>query len=191
VDLRKLCLEEVVNSPNPGVASATWREICYNANSPVKLPGRLSAAYLAGKSEQPCVADEFLTMYTHGVPPEEYKTPTAAAAIAARPFRISEPVAVDFSNPEAVRLVLSAERPIPVMIGFTVFESFDDGPGTDRMLKLPAPDEAILGGWALIVVGYEQRGWIVRNSQGPEWGAGGYAIMPYGYESYWFDCWTV
>ena len=79
----------------------------------------------------------------------------------------------------------------PLVIGFTVYESFAEGPNSSRLLKLPESDERVLGGWTMLVVGYETQGWIVRNFQEPSWGTNGHAIMPYGYETTWFDAWTA
>ncbi len=43
----------------------------------------------------------------------------------------------------------------------------------------PADDIAETGGHAFAMVGYNERGFIVQNSWGSEWGAGGFAVMPY------------
>jgi C1A family cysteine protease len=72
----------------------------------------------------------------------------------------------------------------PVVIGFTVYESFE-GPevASTGEMALPQPNEGKLGGHAVLVVGYDDaKGrWIVRNSWGTGWGDGGYFYMPYAY----------
>lgn len=35
-------------------------------------------------------------------------------------------------------------------------------------------------GHTVCVVGYSAVGWVIRGSQGPAWGIGGYATLPYG-----------
>jgi C1A family cysteine protease len=61
---------------------------------------------------------------------------------------------------------------------------------------LPQPGEQILGGHAVLAVGYddtEQR-FIVRNSWGTSWGKDGYFSLPYAYLTNTHlssDFWTV
>lgn len=48
------------------------------------------------------------------------------------------------------------------------------------------------GGHAFALVGYNSRGFIVQNSWGPEWGASGFAILPYeDWVANGSDAWTV
>ena len=35
------------------------------------------------------------------------------------------------------------------------------------------------GGHAVAIVGYAEQGFIIQNSWGPGWGAGGFALLPY------------
>ena len=72
----------------------------------------------------------------------------------------------------------------PFVFGFTVYESFEsDQVAKTGQLQMPAPDEATLGGHAVLAVGYDdsKQRFIVRNSWGPNWGTKGYFTMPYGY----------
>ena len=48
-----------------------------------------------------------------------------------------------------------------------------------RMWKKSYPNQQMIGGHAMCVVGYNERGMIIRNSWGPEWGINGYTIFPY------------
>lgn len=73
----------------------------------------------------------------------------------------------------------------PVVVGFQVYESFESD-AVARGGIMPYPDtskEALLGGHAVCIVGYDDnlRGgrFICRNSWGPAWGDGGYFYMPY------------
>jgi C1A family cysteine protease len=72
----------------------------------------------------------------------------------------------------------------PFVFGFSVYESFESS-AVARTGKVPMPGsgEAMLGGHAVMAVGYndaDQR-FIVRNSWGAKWGHKGYFFMPYSY----------
>jgi C1A family cysteine protease len=72
----------------------------------------------------------------------------------------------------------------PFVFGFSVYESFESSQvAQSGIVPMPAPGEALLGGHAVLAVGYDdgQQRFIVRNSWGPGWGLGGYCMMPYGY----------
>ena len=61
---------------------------------------------------------------------------------------------------------------------------------------MPAPGEKVLGGHAVMAVGYidSQQRFIVRNSWGPKWGMAGYFTMPYEYlteDGLSDDFWTI
>jgi C1A family cysteine protease len=56
------------------------------------------------------------------------------------------------------------------------------------IIPYPVPDERVIGGHAVLAVGYidtpgeEQAGYfIIRNSWGPDWGVDGYGLLPYEY----------
>jgi C1A family cysteine protease len=72
----------------------------------------------------------------------------------------------------------------PFVFGFTVYESFESAAvartGTVRM---PGAGEQVLGGHAVMAVGYDDRAKrvLVRNSWGAAWGRGGYFTLPYAY----------
>jgi C1A family cysteine protease len=72
----------------------------------------------------------------------------------------------------------------PFVFGFSVYESFER-PDVARTgaVPLPARGEALLGGHAVLAVGYDEaaRRMIVRNSWGTAWGMRGYFTMPYEY----------
>lgn len=76
----------------------------------------------------------------------------------------------------------------PVIFGFTVYESFESQEvASTGIVPMPGPDEQILGGHAVMIVGYdstdttEPTKWKVRNSWGSGWGLSGYFIMPDAY----------
>ena len=72
----------------------------------------------------------------------------------------------------------------PVVFGFAVYESFQsEETATTGKMVMPKKDEELLGGHAVMVVGYDDKEevMIVRNSWGTEWGDKGYFYMPYDY----------
>lgn len=85
---------------------------------------------------------------------------------------------------------------IPSMMGFTCYTSLDD-PKTSNNGKIPFPGEteSVLGGHAVMVVGYDddlviinpidkkrkKGALIIRNSWGVAWGDNGYGYIPYEY----------
>ena len=83
----------------------------------------------------------------------------------------------------------------PFVFGFTVYESFQ----SQRVAKtgvanMPKKKEKVLGGHAVMAVGYNrrQKKFIVRNSWGTKWGKEGYFTMPYEYlETLSADFWTI
>ena len=72
----------------------------------------------------------------------------------------------------------------PFVFGFSVYESFE-GSAVARSghVPLPGEGEAMLGGHAVMAVGYDEpEGWFVaRNSWGTKWGMDGYFTMPFAY----------
>jgi C1A family cysteine protease len=73
---------------------------------------------------------------------------------------------------------------LPIVVGFTVYQSFESPQVAQTgLVPLPRRREQILGGHAVVVVGYDdsQSRFIVRNSWGTAWGLEGYFLMPYAY----------
>lgn len=52
-------------------------------------------------------------------------------------------------------------------------------------------NKKILSGHALTVVGYNKKGFILRNSWGEEWGDNGYTIYPYSHFGSHWEIWTT
>jgi C1A family cysteine protease len=88
--------------------------------------------------------------------------------------------------PDLDALKAALAEGLPVVIGMAVYESFES-PEVAQTGKVPVPKktrERILGGHALLAVGYQNRGVssgavIVRNSWGEQWGDQGYCYIPY------------
>ena len=88
----------------------------------------------------------------------------------------------------------------PVMIGFTVYNSFFDT-GSDG--NMPAPSGGIAGGHAVCIIGFDDThanqdgstgALYIKNSWGSGWGANGYFWMGYQYAMSGdgiSDCWAI
>jgi C1A family cysteine protease len=85
----------------------------------------------------------------------------------------------------------------PFVFGFTVYESFESpAVAKNGMMPMPKSGEKVLGGHAVLAVGYDnsKRVFIVRNSWSDGWGDGGYFYMPYAYlldDNLADDLWTI
>lgn len=89
----------------------------------------------------------------------------------------------------------------PVVFGFTVYDSFESSEvARTGRVPVPAPNEGVRGGHAVIAVGYDTTldpGHLlfeVRNSWGSQWGDGGYFWMPASYlldPNLASDFWTI
>jgi C1A family cysteine protease/GH25 family lysozyme M1 (1,4-beta-N-acetylmuramidase) len=85
----------------------------------------------------------------------------------------------------------------PFVFGFTVYESFESAEvGNTGIVPMPTAGESIVGGHAVLAVGYDDESRIVicRNSWGDKWGAKGYFYMPYAYlldDNLADDFWTI
>jgi C1A family cysteine protease len=72
----------------------------------------------------------------------------------------------------------------PFVFGFTVYEGFEyDHVAVDGIVNMPDQFEQILGGHAVMAVGYDdtQQRAIIRNSWGSDWALNGYFTLPYQY----------
>jgi C1A family cysteine protease len=93
-----------------------------------------------------------------------------------------------------LRIKLSILAGLPPMFGFTVFSSYSQARSTGK-IPFPCPNEQIVGGHAVVAVGYNNAleitnttcgekttgALILRNSWGPAWGDKGYGYLPYDY----------
>lgn len=72
----------------------------------------------------------------------------------------------------------------PIIFGVSVYESFESEEAKETgKVPIPKEDEKLLGGHAILLVGYDntERQWIFRNSWGTEWGDKGYGYLPFKY----------
>ena len=72
----------------------------------------------------------------------------------------------------------------PFVFGFSVYESFESDEVTKTgVAPMPAKGETLMGGHAVLAVGYDDSDerLLVRNSWSEGWGMKGYFTLPYGY----------
>ena len=85
----------------------------------------------------------------------------------------------------------------PFVFGFSVYESFEaESVARTGRVPLPKSGERVLGGHAVLAVGYDDatQCFTVRNSWGKTWGAKGSCFMPYAYltdPNLAADFWTI
>ncbi|HLO25596.1 MAG TPA: C1 family peptidase, partial [Geobacteraceae bacterium] len=85
----------------------------------------------------------------------------------------------------------------PFTFGFSVYEGFETQQVAETgVVNMPGKGERMLGGHAVLAVGYDDAAQrvIVRNSWGVGWGKKGYFTMPYAYvadRNLSDDFWTI
>lgn len=143
-----------------------------------------------------------------GVPPEEYwpyviadyeKEPTAFCYAYAQNYqtinyyRLDPPGTSHEGLLTQIKTNLSAG--LPSMFGFSVYSSYTQSATTGK-IPYPAAGEKIVGGHAIVAVGYDDAmkikntnnggaetngALLIRNSWGSGWGMAGYGWLPYEY----------
>jgi C1A family cysteine protease len=143
-----------------------------------------------------------------GVPPEEY-WPYNVASFDVEPSAMCFAMAQDFQTTQYYRLDPAGTASdvllnrikiylgsgLPSMFGFTVYNSYGQA-NVSGKFPFPTAGEKIVGGHALMAVGYDDNmvikntnpgaletkgALLVRNSWGTGWGAAGYGWLPYEY----------
>lgn len=118
------------------------------------------------------------------------EAPPASAYEAAIGWRLTS--GVRLSGLEDMRKALAHGQ--PVAFGMRIYSYFRDL-GADGELPMPQAGDVMVGGHAVLAVGYDDRRrvLIVRNSFGPSWGDAGYFYLPYAYatEENVLDLWTA
>ena len=121
------------------------------------------------------------------------KTPPKSCFTEARKHRITAYARI--STLDDMRSCLADGYPF--VFGFTVYASFESSQVAQTgVVPMPSPNEQVLGGHAVLAVGYndKQKRFVVRNSWGPGWGMSGYFTMPYAYltdSNLADDMWTI
>ena len=96
---------------------------------------------------------------------------------------------------------------LPSMFGFSVYSSYTQANVTGK-IPFPVPGETVVGGHAIVAVGYDDNmkikntnpgavettgALLIRNSWGTGWGVSGYGYLPYDYvlKSQAVDWWSL
>jgi len=149
------------------------------------------------------IRDGIKTMNKEGVCPET-EWPYVIAKFAQKPPAICYTDAKKNQIKSYQRLVNSLNQlqsciaeGFPFVFGFTVYESFMTAEvAKTGLVPMPKRTEKVLGGHAVMAVGYDDKKqvFIVRNSWGKGWGDKGYFYMPYAYitdQNKCDDFWTI
>ncbi len=143
-----------------------------------------------------------------GVPPEEYwpyheadfdKEPPAFCYAFAQNYQTISYYRLDaagVTKPDLMKSIkTNLASGLPTMFGFTVFNSISQA-GETGLIPYPTSGEKILGGHAVMAVGYDDKieiinthqngskckgGLLIRNSWGGGWGQEGFGYLPYEY----------
>lgn len=142
-----------------------------------------------------------------GVPPEKYwpydifkydNEPTAFCYSFASNYKAINYFKLSTSDLSAADLLIRIKsylsNGIPSMFGFTVYSSYTQANKTGK-IPYPSPKEKIVGGHAVVAVGYDDNititntisnktttgALLIRNSWGINWGISGYGWLPYDY----------
>jgi len=143
-----------------------------------------------------------------GVPPEEYwpyrtedfdKEPPAFCYAFAQNYQAIQYYRLDPPGTSPADLLAGVKTKLaaglPSMFGFSVYSSIDQAGKTGK-IPCPAKGEKLLGGHAVMAVGYDDRmkiknagpggpettgAILIRNSWGAKWGEKGYGWLPYEY----------
>ena len=143
-----------------------------------------------------------------GIPPEEYYTyrvdkfdeePSAFVYALAQNYKSIEYYRLDTLNNSPQNTLESIKKHlvagIPSMFGFSTYHSIWNVDSSGK-IYFPNPNEPVVGGHALVAIGYNDDleivhyespftrtigAFLVRNSWGTGWGQGGYGYLPYDY----------
>lgn len=115
------------------------------------------------------------TYHLHGTGPEGWEADAAARPLGAY-YRIDKDSIVDMQA--AIAEVGAVYASASVHDGWMTVARVSLSADLP-VITAPARRE-LTGGHAFALVGYTADGFIVQNSWGPEWGRGGFAILPYG-----------
>jgi C1A family cysteine protease len=150
------------------------------------------------------IRDAIKSIAALGAPPENFwpyainrfsENPPPEAYEAAKTHLVSSYHRVDNRSLAAIKTPLAMGR--TVIFGFSVYSGFEgEEVARTGVLNLPKPEEELLGGHAVFMVGYDDatNRFLVRNSWGEGWGDRGYFTMPYTYatdDDLAADFWTL
>lgn len=129
-----------------------------------------------------------------GVPPEEYypyniskfdQEPSAFLYSYAQNFQALTYFRLDKPSMTRAQILTNIKtylsKGFAIMFGFTVYDSIYDA--VDGHISIPKSNESVLGGHAVLMVGYSDisKEFIIENSWGTSWGKEGFGYLPYWY----------
>jgi C1A family cysteine protease len=208
IDLRNR-LPPIYNQGNLGSCTANAVGAMVNYMQKIKfMPSRLFTYYTTLTLENTVNEDAGATLRNtmksvsrYGVCPETLWPyiisrfaikPSDESYVAAASHKIIEYVSVPHDQ-SSIETLLS--KNFVIAFGFIVYSSFY-AVSRNGMARMPARGERVIGGHAVVLVGYDRsrRLFIVRNSWGSNWGDKGYFYMPYDYvldRQRAFDFWVI
>jgi len=125
------------------------------------------------------VCREIIWQYGH---PNLFRKPSGAAYAEAKHHKPVSYYRIDNTVITEMKKCLAGG--FPIIFGMSVYDSFmSEAAAATGNIPMPATDEQIQGGHALLCVGYDdaKKVFIVRNSWGTSWGDKGYCYIPYDY----------
>ena len=213
IDLRNKFMPEVYDQGHLGscTANAVLGAFCYDNNKqslPIFDGSRLflywNSRYIEGTVNQDSGAtlrDTIKVTNKIGVCPE-IDFPYDIGKFAERPIQKDFTDAAKHKNTNYMRVIIDVDQfkkvlndGFPVIFGFSVRNSFFQTSETGIM-PIPDSDEAIIGGHAVVAIGYDNSkdAFLVRNSWNANWGPmGGYFWMPYSFitDENCADAWVI
>jgi C1A family cysteine protease len=120
------------------------------------------------------VCDEYLWPYSEEL---VFKSPTFKAQRQATGHKIHAAYRIDSTGDARVADVIAALRANhPVVFGTGVTQAFEDISDATPIGQ-PGPNDKILGGHCMVIVGYVGGNFKIKNSWGKGWAAGGFCFM--------------
>lgn len=186
-----------IGSCTAWASTAAWRAELMRQGKPDLEPSELAQYYwtrsLEGTTRSDAggtIRDAIKVLAKIGAAPEALwpydvtkltKAPPAAVKQAAHAHLALVYEAV----PQALTALITAiQAGYPVVLGIGVYASFEsDAVARSGVVPLPQNTEALLGGHAICLVGYDTqaRRFTFRNSWGTSWGDKGYGYLPWEY----------
>lgn len=133
------------------------------------------------------IRDSVKVVKNYGAPPESV-WPYNVGMFATEPSTEAYDDAVKYEALQYLRITRSEAsmeaclaEGFPFVAGISVYDSFEsDSVAKTGKVPIPKKTESLLGGHAIMIVGYTSTEWIFRNSWG-DWGAKGYGYLPKSY----------
>jgi len=120
-----------------------------------------------------------------------YKRPAKSLYIVAQKKLVKDAYYIENNSIENIKAALC--EGYPVVFGTSLYSSFKSVTASG-IVPVPKAGEKVIGGHAMLIVGYTDKYFIVRNSWGANWGNKGYCFFPFEYFSIKninYDFWVI